>query len=134
MLKLTEQNFKDTYDLLHDLPLTYFHVFPFSKREGTLAATYKDVDNSIKKERVTILRNLSKHKKEEFYKKNIGNIVEVLFEHTQDKFGNIIGFSNNYIRVVHDYKEDFINKLVKVEIIGVDSENEVAKCRIVESV
>ncbi len=130
----TEQNFKDTYDLLHDLPLTYFHVFPFSKREGTLAATYEDVDVNIKKERVTILRDLSKHKKEEFYKKNIGNTVEVLFEHTKDKFGNMIGFSNNYIRVVHDYKEDFISKLVKVEIIGVDSKNEVAKCRIVERV
>jgi hypothetical protein len=45
----------------------------------------------------------------------------------------MIGFSNNYIRVVHDYNEDFVNKLVKVEIIGIDDENEVAKCRIVES-
>lgn len=128
----TEQYFKDTYDLLHDLPLTYFHVFPFSKREGTLAATYEDVDFNIKKERVKILRDLSKQKKEAFYKKNVGNVVEVLFEHTKDKFGNMIGFSNNYIRVVHDYNEDFVNKLVKVEIIGIDDGNEVAKCRIVE--
>lgn len=129
----TEQHFKDTYDLLHDLPLTYFHVFPFSKREGTLAAMYEDVDFNIKKERVKILRDLSKQKKEAFYKKNVGNIVEVLFEHTKDKFGNMIGFSNNYIRVVHDYNEDFVNRLVKVEIIGIDDENEVAKCKIVES-
>ena len=127
----TGRHFKDTYDLLHDLPLTYFHVFPFSKREGTLAATYEDVDFNIKKERVKILRDLSRQKKEAFYKKNIGNIVEVLFEHTKDKFGNMIGFSNNYIRVVHDYKEDFVNRLVRVEIIDVDHENEVAKCRIV---
>lgn len=127
----TEQHFKDTYDLLNELPLTYFHVFPFSKREGTLAATYEDVDFNIKKERVKILRNLSKQKKEVFYRKNIGNIVEVLFEHTKDKFGNMIGFSNNYIRVIHDYDETFVNRLVKVEIVDVDCENEVAQCRIV---
>ena len=123
----TESNFNDTYELLRDLPFAYFHVFPFSKREGTLAATYEDVAWEIKKERVRILRDLSRRKKDAFYKKNIGKVVEVLFEHTKDKHGDMIGFSNNYIRVVHDFDEKYVNQLVKMKITDVDSDNEVAK-------
>jgi len=123
----TESNFNDTYELLRDLPFAYFHVFPFSKREGTLAATYEDVAWEIKKERVRILRDLSRQKKDAFYKKNIGKVVEVLFEHTKDKHGDMIGFSNNYIRVIHDFDEKYVNQLVKMKITDVDSDNEVAK-------
>lgn len=126
----TEDNFADTYELLKELPMTYFHVFPFSRRDGTLAAEYEDMDFEIKKKRVSILRDLSKKKKDEFYRKNIGNTVEVLFEHTKDKHGNMIGFSNNYIRVVHEFDENLVNKLIKVKITDVESE--VAKCTLVD--
>ena len=128
----TEKNFEDTYNLLNELPMTYFHVFPFSRRDGTLAATYEDVDWEIKKRRVNILRTLSNQKKKSFYEKNIGNVVEVLFEHTKDKNGNMIGFSNNYIRVVHDYDFNLVNKLVNVKISDIDWQNEVAKCLLVD--
>ncbi|MDR2402095.1 MAG: tRNA (N(6)-L-threonylcarbamoyladenosine(37)-C(2))-methylthiotransferase MtaB [Cytophagales bacterium] len=128
----TDEKFEDTYNLLQELPMTYFHVFPFSKREGTLAATYSDVDWKEKRKRVNILRTLSRQKKENFYRKNIGRVVEVLFECTADKNGNMIGFSNNYIRVVHDYDVHLGNRLVKVEITDADLENGIAKCMIVD--
>ena len=37
----SEQDFNDTYNLLHDLPVSYFHIFPFSERENTVAARLK---------------------------------------------------------------------------------------------
>ena len=90
----TEKEFNNSYDLLHKSSLTYFHVFPYSKRQGTIAAR---MDNQIKpeitKERSKILRDLGNKKKLNFYNKFIGKKLEILVEK------DFKGTSRNYIPV-----------------------------------
>jgi threonylcarbamoyladenosine tRNA methylthiotransferase MtaB len=90
----TEKEFYNSYDLLYKSSLTYFHVFPYSKRQGTIAAR---MDNQIKpeitKERSKILRDLGNKKKLNFYNKFIGKKLEILVEK------DFKGTSRNYIPV-----------------------------------
>ena len=94
----SEEDFNNTYNLLHDLPVSYFHVFPFSERENTVAA---NMDNSIPLEvryaRAKILRRLSKMKFQNIQEKNIGVTRSVLFEMSNEDY--LSGLTDNYIRV-----------------------------------
>jgi len=94
----SEEDFNNTYNLLHDLPVSYFHVFPFSERENTVAA---NMDNSIPLEiryaRAKILRRLSKIKFQNIQEKNIGVTRSVLFEMSDEDY--LSGLTDNYIRV-----------------------------------
>ena len=60
----TEKDFRETADLLQDLPASYFHVFPYSRRPGTKAASMPgQVSERLKKERASILRKLGDEKR-----------------------------------------------------------------------
>jgi threonylcarbamoyladenosine tRNA methylthiotransferase MtaB len=121
----TEEKFFDTYNFLKNLPISYLHVFPFSERENTLAIKLKDkIPTNIKKQRVNILRQLSNEKKYIFYKENIGNTVEVLFE-SKNKNGKIYGYSGNYIRISIDYNKNIENKLINTKIRNIDENNNI---------
>ena len=94
----SEQDFNDTYNLLHDLPVSYFHVFPFSERENTVAARLKNtVPLDERYARAKILRKLSKIKFQNILQKNIGLKRPVLFEMSDEEY--ISGLTDNYIRV-----------------------------------
>ncbi len=73
----SDEDFENTYNFVKNIPLDYFHVFPFSPREGT-EAFYMDnqVEDGIKKDRVNKLRELSDIKRENFVKKFIREIRE----------------------------------------------------------
>ncbi len=115
-------SFKETNELLKSLPVSYLHVFPYSERDNTLA-THLDnkVDKKEKDKRVKILRDLSDVKKKCFYENNIGNVVEVLFERQVDDNGYIYGYSDNYIRVRHEYNTNIIDDIVPIKISRVDN-------------
>ena len=92
------------------------HVFPFSERNNTLAVELKNkIPQKEKNRRVQILRELSNKKKQEFYKANVGRIVEVLFE-GNEKNGKMYGYSDNYLRISAAYNEKLINKIIKVKV------------------
>ena len=62
-----------TCSVLEELPITYLHVFPYSKRPGTKAAAMADqLAGNIKDERVARLRLLSEQKKRAFYRQQLG--------------------------------------------------------------
>ncbi len=68
-----DKEFTETYEFIESIPLDYLHVFPFSPREGTEAFNMEgQVDESAKKERVKILRELSDKKREKFAEKFLG--------------------------------------------------------------
>jgi len=93
-------DFYDSYNLIKDLPVSYLHVFPFSKRKGTPAFNFKaDISKEEKEQRVKILLSLSKEKKSIFYNKNINKIVKCLIEKKDEKTGYYSGFTENYIPV-----------------------------------
>jgi threonylcarbamoyladenosine tRNA methylthiotransferase MtaB len=85
--------------LLEELPIAYLHVFPYSERPGTSAQNIlPKIPETVKKERTSILRNLSTLKREKYALRFLGKPLKVLVERTKDKkSGMLKGFSQNYL-------------------------------------
>jgi len=109
----TDELFKETFDFLHQLDVSYFHVFTYSERSNTLATEMKGaVPMHIRNERNKALRNLSYQKMQYFTAQNIGQRRKVLFE-SADKNGMMEGFSDNYIKVRTPYRAEWVNEIVE---------------------
>ena len=77
----TDKEFENSFNLAKDSALTYFHVFPYSKRKGTPAAIMPNqVHPQVIKDRSSLLRELGHQKKNEFYRSFIGRKFSVLVE------------------------------------------------------
>ena len=112
-----EAAFQATQQLLVELPLTYLHVFPYSKRPGTLAAGMPgQLAKKIKEERVALLRELDHKKRSAFYAKHVGSVVQVLAEGDDNPRGLMKGFSENYIPVQFVAEGRVANTVVAVRI------------------
>jgi threonylcarbamoyladenosine tRNA methylthiotransferase MtaB len=108
----TEEDFKETFDFLHNLDIAYLHVFTYSERDNTKALEIKPVvPIAVRQERNKILRNLSFMKLQHFTVQHSGQERKVLFEH-QDKQGMMEGYTDNYIRILTPYRSEWVNKLV----------------------
>jgi threonylcarbamoyladenosine tRNA methylthiotransferase MtaB len=94
-----EKQFRNTINLLEELPIAYLHVFPYSERPGTSAQNIlPKIPETVKKERTSILRNLSTLKREKYALRFLGKPLKVLVERTKDKkSGMLKGFSQNYL-------------------------------------
>jgi len=117
----TKEDFNDTVSFLTNSGISYLHVFPYSKRDNTLAAKMQDpVSEPEKKERSEILHHVSTRKKAEFYKQNLGLDADVLFE-SDSSGGFMHGFTGNYIRVKTRFNPGFVNQIVRVKLLAQDS-------------
>ncbi|MDI6688363.1 MAG: tRNA (N(6)-L-threonylcarbamoyladenosine(37)-C(2))-methylthiotransferase MtaB [Desulfobacterales bacterium] len=114
----TNQAFENTYSLIEKLPVTYLHVFPFSGRKGTPANSYPDkVPAQVIKDRCLKMRELGNNKKTAFYKKLIGEKVEILTEGARSKStGRLKGITSNYVPVFVNGKDDLKNCIVQARI------------------
>ena len=113
----TEQHFANTCSLLQECDCTYLHVFPYSQRPGTLAATMgQQVPQAVKEERVAQLRQLDAEKKEIFYKRFLGTTRPLLVEHKRDPDGRLRGFTDNYIPVSFPGHRSLMNTITPVMI------------------
>jgi threonylcarbamoyladenosine tRNA methylthiotransferase MtaB len=112
----TDEDFKETYQFLNELDISYLHVFTYSERENTLAAEMEDsVPQSKRAERSKMLHILSDKKRRKFYEDNLGRDFTVLFENDIEN-GMMHGFTENYIRVSAKYDPILINELRKVKL------------------
>ncbi|MFQ5676525.1 MAG: tRNA (N(6)-L-threonylcarbamoyladenosine(37)-C(2))-methylthiotransferase MtaB, partial [bacterium] len=112
----SDARFENTRRLLEELPYAYFHVFPFSERDGTAAVKIADkVSAQTKKERSEILRELSNEKRAHFYERQIGKRVNVLMEE-RNEAGLFQGFTENYVKVAVATDEDLTNEFVDVTV------------------
>ena len=114
----TDAAFRNTYELIRELSITYLHVFPFSARPGTPAACYpgRVAPHTIKK-RCAQLRELGKAKRLAFYERFIGKRLEVLVESTRHTSSGLLkGLSSNYIPVLIDADDDQKNKIRSVRV------------------
>jgi threonylcarbamoyladenosine tRNA methylthiotransferase MtaB len=98
----TEERFQRTYALIESLPLSYLHVFPFSKRKRTPASQFPDqVDEGKIKKRAEGMRELGKQKRQIFYRQFLHQELSVLVENRREKeTGRWKGLSRNYIPVL----------------------------------
>ncbi|MEP7264349.1 MAG: tRNA (N(6)-L-threonylcarbamoyladenosine(37)-C(2))-methylthiotransferase MtaB [Bacteroidota bacterium] len=118
----SESDFMETFNFLNDLDVSYFHVFTYSERNNTLAATMKDVvPVSERRERNKRLRNLSAKKLSSFYRKYTGTSANVLFE-AEGKSDFMYGYSENYIRVKLPYDIQLVNQVVTTELGNMDDD------------
>jgi len=112
----TEEEFNLGYEFLHKLPLAYLHVFTFSSRKDTQAASLPDHIHPLeKKRRAARLLELSSKKKSEFYTKASRQIRPVLPEST-NKRGVMYGFTDNYIKVKLPFMNEVVNKIIDVRL------------------
>jgi len=94
----TEKDANKTYDIIERLPVTYLHVFPYSKRSGTEAARIKDsVSDNIKTERAAKLRKLGEQKRREFALKQLGHTREAITFSKKAGMKMTAGISDNYL-------------------------------------
>ncbi len=118
----TEQESANTYDLLADLPVSYLHVFPYSRRPGTLAASFGgQLPGPLKEARVQRLRALDAEKRQTMYRDNVGRIHRVLVERRQIKSGLLQGFSENYLPILFAGGSSLMRRVVPVLLSQVDS-------------
>jgi len=112
----TEEDFKETFEFLHSLDVSYLHVFTYSERDNTHALSIKPViPMHIRNERNKILRNLSYMKMQYFTGQHTGQTRKVLFE-GHDKTGMMEGYTDNYIRITTPYRQEWVNEIVDWEI------------------
>ena len=114
-----EKAFRNTYDLIDSLPLTHLHVFSYSPRPGTPAATMAEqVSDGQKKERSDLLRNLGDRKNLVFRSNFKGSIMKaVLEEGSLTEQGHVTGMTDNYIRVkIKDAKEADFGREINIVI------------------
>jgi threonylcarbamoyladenosine tRNA methylthiotransferase MtaB len=123
----TEKAFENTYTLIHELPVTYLHVFPFSARKGTPASSYpQQVNSKTIKARCEKMRSLGYEKKKEFYKKFTGKPLEILIEDKRDRsMGLLKGITSNYIPVHVAGGDNLKNTRAQVRIDKIKSDNNV---------
>jgi len=108
----TDEDFKETFDFLHELEVSYLHVFTYSERTNTDALQIKPVvPIHIRNERTKALRNLSYQKMQYFTAQHAGQTRPVLFE-TAQKNGMIDGYTDNYIKVQTPYRAEWVKQLV----------------------
>lgn len=108
----TDEAFKETFDFLHSLDVSYLHVFTYSERDNTLAVEMNGVvPMNVRHERNKTLRNLSYMKLQYFTQQHSGEIRKVLFEDA-DKNGMMEGYTDNYIRIQATYQKELTNSIV----------------------
>lgn len=114
----SDEAFRNTYDLIQDLPLSYLHVFTYSRRTGTRAAGFDhQLPRLTRKQRSDSLIALGKIKKKTFYAQSLGKILNVLFE-SRDSGDTMHGFSENYIKVASGKDDRYFDEITKVKIVA----------------
>ncbi len=118
----TEEHFLETYHFLNDLDISYLHVFTYSERDNTPAATMGGVvPNKVRSKRSKMLRGLSVKKRRAFYESQLGDNLTVLFE-GENKEGYIHGFTENYVKVKSPWNPELVNTLHKVKLTEIDKD------------
>ena len=106
----TQEEFNKTVEFLKEVKFSKMHVFKYSKRKGTPAATMPNqVPEELKEQRSNILLEMTAQNEKDFASQYIGHEIEVLFENDHE------GHTSNYIKVfLNEPNELYINKIIKV--------------------
>lgn len=116
----TDAHFLETYHFLNALDISYLHVFTYSERDNTPAATMLgSVPKNVRNKRSKMLRGLSVKKRRAFYESQLGSKRTVLFE-GENKAGYIHGFTENYVKGKTAWNPDLVNTLHEIELTEID--------------
>lgn len=120
----TEEEFNTTYEFLKDIKLSKMHIFKFSPRKGTRAASMKDqLNGDVKEERSRKLIELSSANEVQFMEKFVGRTMKVLYEQIHNEEANKYeGYTPNYIKVVSESNEDLEGKIADTMLLKAEQE------------
>ena len=118
----TQEEFDETYEFVRKCGIDKVHVFPYSVRQGTRAASMKQVDGVAKKERTERLRKLSDEQEALYARKQLGKTHEVLVEQYLDygdgsRYGT--GYTREYVKAFFKVEGDEpeVGSIVEVEAL-----------------
>ncbi len=117
----TDEDFEETLEFLNECNFSDIHVFPYSQRNGTVAAKIKDqISADVKRKRVNKVMLLSSDLNLEYNKKFIGKVVDLIPEEIKDN--NLLGHSSNYMKIVvlNNDDESLIGNQISVKILSAD--------------
>lgn len=125
----TDLEHKDTIEFIKKVGFSMLHVFPFSKRNGTAAAKMKGVNDTVKKQRTLELIELSKELNDDYNKKFINTVQQVIVEEKYDD-NYMVGHTSNYLKVYLPLDEKYLKKMVNVEIESIKKDKIFGKMKI----
>lgn len=119
----SEQEWQESVEFIKRIGFGHIHIFSYSKREGTKAATLPNqINEAIKKQRSQVLHDLAHQSKQDFYHAQLGKTFSVLWEGQKEDLGNgkqrVFGYTPNYLRVACEVANE------------VSLENKTAECRL----
>ena len=109
----TDEEFETTCNFVKKVGFADIHVFPFSKREGTVAYNWQDVDSAVKTHRVEVLGQIKQQLKEQFVNTYLGTTQQVMVE--LNRKGLWEGYTREYLRVYFSGKAT-VGQVVKVAL------------------
>ena len=111
----SEENFSETLEFIRSQPFAKIHVFPFSARAGTVAATLPNqIPSSTKKLRASQALEISRTKSKIFAERLIGRTVEIIAETSEG--GLVDGLTKNYVRVYLPDENISLGNVIKVRV------------------
>ena len=112
----SDTEFAQTCELIESLPVSYLHVFPFSRRPGTPAARLPgQLPGSLVKERAALLRRLGEEKQRQFAKRFVGRELDVVVEGGGDARLRH-GLTRHYLTVRFAADEALVGTVARVRI------------------
>ncbi|MXN92236.1 tRNA (N(6)-L-threonylcarbamoyladenosine(37)-C(2))-methylthiotransferase MtaB [Flavobacterium sp. Sd200] len=118
----TDEHFLETYNFLNEMEISYLHVFTYSERDNTPAASMGGaVTMNVRNKRSKMLRGLSVKKRRAFYESQLGTTRTVLFE-GENREGYITGFTENYVKIKMPWNPELVNTLQEVKLLSIDED------------
>ena len=112
----TEKLFEQNFNFIHELPVSYLHVFTYSERPNTPSINFPgSVEPRVRYSHSDQLRVLGQMKRSAFHQSQYGMVKPVLIEGTIDK-NMLSGYTDNYIRIQVPYHPSLENSIAMVRI------------------
>lgn len=116
----SEEDFMKTLSFIKEVNFSFLHVFPYSKKSGTVAAQMADqISQDVKRSRVTQLISLSDKLYETYQKTFLAKEVDIIMEAEKD--GKWMGHSSHYLPIEIDSDELYRNKVYNVSITSYEN-------------
>jgi threonylcarbamoyladenosine tRNA methylthiotransferase MtaB len=125
----TDELFQQSVEFIDSLDISQLHVFTYSERTGTKML---DIEHSValkeRKRRSEVLHALSEKKTQAFYESQMGKTYPVLWE-SRHNGEQMVGFTNNYIRVEKPYDKNSVNKIENMTLGHWNDEKTALNCK-----
>lgn len=119
----TEEEFRASSNFVREMSFSRVHVFPYSRRPGTRAASFPgQLPRAVKEERSRELLGLAEQLALDFHRRYLDRVVSVLVEEGRDRTGWLEGLTDNYLRVIFPGGNEQANQVRDVLVTAADRE------------